>query len=63
MLISYASVSYDDQDLDLQRDALRKGTSGKVGRQLFLRLMESLRADDTLVVWRFDLVGARLKLL
>ena len=69
--IGYARVSSDDQNLDLQRDALKKAgceriyeekeSGGKVDRPQLLRLMESLRLGDTLVVWRRDRLGRSLK--
>ena len=68
MIIGYARVSSDDQSLDLQRDALRqagcervyeeKESGGKADRPELLRLMEALRAGDTLVVWRLDRLGS-----
>ena len=71
MRIGYARVSSDDQNLDLQRDALNKAgceriyeekqSGGKVDRPQLLCLMESLRAGDTLVVWRLDRLGCSLK--
>jgi DNA invertase Pin-like site-specific DNA recombinase len=71
MKIGYARVSSDDQNLDLQRDALRqagcerlyeeKESGGKVDRPQLLRLFEALRAGDTLVVWRLDRLGRSLK--
>ncbi len=71
MKIGYARVSSDDQNLDLQRDALRltgcervyeeKESGGKADRPELLRLFEVLRPDDTLVVWRLDRLGRSLK--
>jgi len=71
MKIGYARVSSDDQNLDLQRDALRlagcervyeeKESGGKVDRPELLRLFEALRPGDTLVVWRLDRLGRSLK--
>jgi DNA invertase Pin-like site-specific DNA recombinase len=71
MIIGYARVSSDDQSLDLQRDALRqagcervyeeKESGGRADRPELLRLMEALRAGDTLVVWRLDRLGRSLK--
>jgi DNA invertase Pin-like site-specific DNA recombinase len=71
MKIGYARVSSDDQNLDFQRDALQKAgceriyeekKSGRnVDRPEFQRLMEALRAGDTLVVWKLDRLGRSLK--
>lgn len=71
MRIGYARVSSDDQNLDLQRDALEradceriyaeKESGGKTDRPELLRLMEALRRGDTLVVWRLDRLGRSLK--
>jgi DNA invertase Pin-like site-specific DNA recombinase len=71
MKIGYARVSGDDQNLDLQRDALKqagcerlyeeKESGGRIDRPELLRLMEVLRAGDTLVVWRLDRLGRSLK--
>jgi DNA invertase Pin-like site-specific DNA recombinase len=67
MKIGYARVSSDDQNLDLQIDALRqagceriyeeKQSGGRLDRPEFTRLLENLRAGDTLVAWRLDRVG------
>lgn len=71
MKMGYARVSSDDQNLDLQRDALKiarcervyeeKESGGKLDRPELLRLMEALRPGDTLVVWRLDRLGRSLK--
>lgn len=71
MLIGYARVSTHDQNLDLQRDALRAAgcerlyedrLSGAASARPGLeRLREALRAGDTLVVWRLDRLGRSLK--
>jgi len=71
MKIGYARVSSDDQNLDLQRDALNqagcerlyeeKESGRKVDRPELVRLIEVLRAGDTLVVWRLDRLGRSLK--
>jgi DNA invertase Pin-like site-specific DNA recombinase len=71
MKIGYARVSSEDQNLDLQRDALKgagcecfyeeKESGGKIDRPELLRLFEVLRAGDTLVVWRLDRLGRSLK--
>lgn len=71
MKIGYARVSSDDQNLDLQRDALKlagceriyeeKESGGKINRPELLRLVEALRPGDTVVVWRLDRLGRSLK--
>ena len=68
MLFGYARVSTEDQNLDLQRDALKaagcttiyeeKVTGKKVdGRQQLAECLRSLRAEDTLIVWKLDRLG------
>lgn len=68
--IGYARVSTDDQNLDLQCDALRlagvesiyeETASGKSAARLELEhCLRALRAGDTLVVWRLDRLGRSL---
>jgi DNA invertase Pin-like site-specific DNA recombinase len=68
--IGYARVSTDDQNLGLQRDALRlagvgsiyeEAVSGKAAvRQELEHCLKALRAGDTLVVWRLDILGGNL---
>lgn len=72
MLIGYARVSTVDQNLNLQRDALKKAgvepdriyeeyVSGtKDNRPELTSCLRSLREDDTLVVWRLDRLGRSL---
>lgn len=71
MLIGYARVSTDDQNLDLQIDALQKTGCGKIftdqvsggtkNRPKLEEALAFLREDDTLVVWRLDRLGRNLK--
>ncbi len=71
MKLGYARVSTDDQNLDLQRDALKragcdrvyeeKASGGKTDRPELLRLLDAARVGDTFVVWRLDRVGRSLK--
>src|SRR4051812_27683061 len=71
MLIGYARVSTDDQNLDLQRDALQKAgceqiytdrVSGtKAERKGLTEALSHLRSGDTLVVWRLDRLGRSLR--
>ena len=68
--IGYARVSTDDQNLDLQRDALNKSkcsviyeeaASGKTAARPELeQCRKALRTGDTLVVWRLDRLGRSL---
>jgi len=73
MLIGYARVSTNEQNLDLQRDALRKAgvgakniftdkiTGTKEERPGLATAVSRLREGDTLVVWRLDRLGRSLK--
>ena len=64
MKIGYARVSPLEQHLDLQLQALRKAGCKKIFREKasgtqrerpeFRRLLEQLRAGDTIVVWKLD---------
>lgn len=68
--IGYARVSTDDQNLDLQRDALKRAScnviyeeaaSGKsTARPELEQCRKALRPGDTLVVWRLDRLGRSL---
>ncbi|MDD2229546.1 MAG: recombinase family protein [Candidatus Cloacimonetes bacterium] len=71
MIFGYARVSTQDQNLDLQRDALNKAgvekifeekMSGSVrDRPELNRLMEQLRKGDTLAIWKLDRLGRSLR--
>jgi len=71
MLVGYARVSTDDQNLDLQKDALHKAgcgrifeekrSGGTIQREELHRALDMLRAGDTLAVWRLDRLGRSLK--
>ena|SRR5471030_1951660 len=69
MLIGYARVSTQDQNLELQREALIKAGCQKVfddkvsgtraDRPGLGKAQEMLREGDTLVVWKLDRLGKR----
>jgi len=73
MLIGYARVSTNEQNLDLQRDALLKAgvsqkdiytdkvTGVKADRPGLTLALSHLREGDTLIVWRLDRLGRSLK--
>lgn len=71
MLIGYARVSTDDQDLALQMDALNKSgceriftdkVSGVEAKRAGLaQAISHLREGDTLVVWKLDRLGRTVK--
>ena len=71
MLIGYARVSTDDQNLDLQHDALKKAgcekfyddhmTGSKINRPGLEAVTEFAREGDVLVVWRLDRLSRSLK--
>ncbi len=70
MRIGYARVSTADQNLDLQRDALRRARCGRLyedrasgsntDRPELKRCLAQLRAGDCLGVWRLDRLGRSL---
>jgi len=70
MLIGYARVSTEDQNLDLQRDALASAGCGKVltdrvsgakvDRPGIQDALGFIREGDTLVVWKLDRLGRSL---
>jgi DNA invertase Pin-like site-specific DNA recombinase len=73
MRVGYARVSRDEQNLDLQIDALKaagceKIYTDKIGGTVTERagldeLLSYIRPDDVLVVWRLDRLGRTLKKL
>ena len=73
MLIGYARVSTQDQNLELQRDALNKAGCKKIfedkisgaraDRPGLVMALEMLREDDTLIVWKLDRLGRSVKQL
>ena len=70
-LIGYARVSTDDQNAELQVDALKKAGCLKVStdkasgslanRPLLDRMLDQLRPEDVVVVWRLDRLGRSRK--
>ena len=71
MLIGYARVSTQDQNLDLQREALAKAGCEKImedqisgtraERPGLTQALGELRAGDTLVVWKLDRLGRSVR--
>ena len=73
MLIGYARVSTQEQNLELQREALveagcqkifeDKVTGIRAERPGFAKMLEMLREGDTLIVWKLDRLGRSVKQL
>ncbi|MDD2468994.1 MAG: recombinase family protein [Desulfobulbus sp.] len=73
MLIGYARVSTQDQNLELQHEALNKAGCQKIfedkisgaraDRPGLVMALEMLREDDTLIVWKLDRLGRSVKQL
>ena len=71
MLIGYARVSTQDQNLDLQIEALNQAgckklfedkiSGSRAERPGLAKLLEMLREGDTLVVWKLDRLGRSVK--
>lgn len=71
MLIGYARVSTQDQNLDLQIEALNKAgcarifddksSGSRAERPGLAKAMEMLREGDTQVVWKLDRLGRSVK--
>lgn len=71
MLLGYARVSTDDQNLDLQRDALNgvgcerlfedRLSAVRGDRPGLQLLLEVARSGDTVIVWRLDRLARSLK--
>jgi len=73
MLVGYARVSTQDQNLALQDDALQKAECEKIftdkaggtkaHRPGLIKAIDYMRPGDTLVVWKLDRLGRSLKQL
>ncbi len=71
MLVGYARVSSDDQNLDLQTDALKKAECTKIFSDKISGMgkkrpglddaLSHLRSGDTFVIWKLDRLGRNLK--
>lgn len=71
VLVGYARVSTQDQNLDLQKDALLKAgceriftdviSGAKSDRNGLDEAIQFMRSGDTLVVWKLDRLGRSLK--
>ena len=71
MLVGYARVSTQDQNLELQNDALSKAGCARIFTEVIggsrtertglQEALNILRSGDTLVVWRLDRLGRSLK--
>ena len=71
MLIGYARVSTHDQNLNLQKDALKKAdcekifkdiaSGAKAERKGLIDAIEFCRKGDTLVVWKLDRLGRSIR--
>ena len=71
MLVGYARISTQDQNLDLQNDALKKSgcekifndvASGtKTDRKGLNEALEFMRKGDCLVVWKLDRLGRSIR--
>ena len=71
MKIGYARISTEDQNLDLQIDALKaagceriytdKISGSTTSRPEFNKMLEALRPGDVLTVWKLDRIGRSLK--
>jgi len=71
MLIGYARVSSEDQNLELQTDALEKAGCARIfsdkisgmgkKRPGLENVLSHLRTGDTFVIWKLDRLGRNLK--
>ena len=73
MLLGYARVSTQDQNLDLQIEALTQAgckrifedkiSGSRAERPGFAKALDMMREGDTLVVWKLDRLGRSVKQL
>lgn len=73
MKIGYARVSTKDQNLDIQLHALKKAGCRRIyqekvsgvgrNRPEFQKMIEHLREDDVLIIWRLDRLARSTKML
>ncbi|KAA6438026.1 helix-turn-helix domain-containing protein [Dyadobacter flavalbus] len=70
MIFGYARVSTQDQNLDLQIDDLKRSGCARIFREKIssvkerpelLKLLDTVREGDTIVVWKLDRLGRSLK--
>jgi DNA invertase Pin-like site-specific DNA recombinase len=71
MIFGYARVSRDDQNIEMQIDALKKananmiftdvGSGAVFNRPELKKLMEVLKPGDTVVIWKFDRLSRSIK--
>lgn len=71
MKIGYTRVSTKEQNLDLQVSALKKGvctvihkeiaSRAKSDRPVLNKIIEDLRPEDTLVIWKLNRLGRSLR--
>ncbi len=64
MLVGYARVSTEDQNLDIQQQKLKQARCERIfqekvsgahrERPELARMLEQLREDDTIVIWKLD---------
>jgi DNA invertase Pin-like site-specific DNA recombinase len=73
MNVGYARVSTNEQNLDLQKEALEKADCKRIyedqmsglrdDRPGLQKALEQLREGDTFVVWKLDRLGRSVKSL